>query len=51
MTKINEDVAIQFVKGKDERDLPEIRLFRDIDGKKGVKSIKRNRKNIKIWIT
>ena len=35
MTKINENVAIQFVKGKDERDLPEIRLFRNIDGKKG----------------
>ena len=35
MTKINENVAIQFVKGKDEIDLPEIRLFRNIDGKKG----------------
>ena len=35
MTNINENVAIQFVKGKDERDLPEIRLFRNIDGKKG----------------
>ena len=35
MMKINENVAIQFIKGKDERDLPEIRLFRNIDGKKG----------------
>ena len=35
MTKINKDVAIQFVKGKDEKALPEIRLFRSPDGKKG----------------
>jgi len=35
MTKINENVAIQFVKGKDEKDHPEIRLFRSPDGKKG----------------
>ena len=35
MTKINEVVAIQFVKGKNEKDLPEIRLFRSPDGKKG----------------
>ena len=35
MSKINEFVAIQFVKGKDEIDLPEIRLFRSLDGKKG----------------
>ena len=35
MTKINELVAIQFVKGKNEKDLPEIRLFRNIDGKRG----------------
>ncbi len=35
MTKINEIVAIQFVKGKNEKDLPEIRLFRNNDGKKG----------------
>ena len=35
MTKINEDVAIQFVKGENEKDHPEIRLFRDLDGKKG----------------
>ena len=35
MTKINEYVGIQFLKGKNEKDYPEIRLFRDIDGKKG----------------
>tara|TARA_B100000579_G_scaffold109452_1_gene87307 strand:- start:658 stop:990 length:333 start_codon:yes stop_codon:yes gene_type:complete len=32
---MNEHVAIQFVKGKDEKDKPEIRLFRNLDGKKG----------------
>ena len=35
MTKINESVAIQFVKGKSEKDHPEIRLFRNLDGTKG----------------
>ena len=35
MTKINENVAIQFVKGENEKDQPEIRLFRNLDGKKG----------------
>ena len=35
MTEINETVAIQFVKGKNERVNPEIRLFRDLYGKKG----------------
>jgi photosystem II protein len=35
MTKINENVAIQFVKGENEKDPPEIRLFRNPDGKKG----------------
>ena len=35
MTKINEIVAIQFIKGKNEKDLPEIRLYRNPDGKKG----------------
>ena len=35
MTKNNENVAIQFIKGKDELVIPEIRLFRNIDGKKG----------------
>ena len=35
MSKINRNVAIQFLKGKDEKDLPEIRLFRNHDGKTG----------------
>ena len=35
MTKINENVAIQFIKGKNEKNHPEIRLFRNQDGKKG----------------
>ena len=35
MTKNNEDVAIQFLKGKNEKDHPEIRLFRNLDGNKG----------------
>ena len=35
MTQLNENVAIQFIKGKDEKDHPEIRLFRNPDGKKG----------------
>ena len=35
MTKINDFVAIQFVKGKNELDIPEIRLIRSLDGKKG----------------
>ena len=35
MTKINENVGIQFIKGKNEKDHPEIRLFRSPDGKKG----------------
>jgi len=35
MTNHNKKVAIQFVKGKDEKEHPEIRLFRNIDGKKG----------------
>ena len=35
MTNISKKVAIQFIKGKDEKDHPEIRLFRNIDGKKG----------------
>ena len=35
MTKTTDNVAIQFVRGKDEKDYPEIRLFRDIDGKNG----------------
>ena len=35
MTKLDEDVAIQFVKGKNEKVNPEIRLFRNLDSKKG----------------
>ena len=35
MTKINNEVSIQFVKGKKEKDNPEIRLFRNRDGKQG----------------
>ena len=35
MTKSHENIAIQFIKGKDEKDHPEIRMFRDNDGKKG----------------
>ena len=35
MTKMNENVSIQFVKGENEKDHPEIRLFRNLDGKKG----------------
>ena len=35
MTNINESVAIQFVKGDNEKDHPEIRLYRNFDGKKG----------------
>ena len=35
MTRSIDIVAIQFVKGKNEKDLPEIRLFRNIDGKRG----------------
>ena len=35
MTKPNENVGIQFIKGKNEKDHPEIRMFRNIDGKKG----------------
>ena len=35
MNKVNEYPRIQFIKGMNEKDLPEIRLFRDNDGKKG----------------
>ena len=35
MTKMNENVSIQFIKGENEKDHPEIRLFRNLDGKKG----------------
>tara|TARA_Y100001968_G_scaffold141708_1_gene129533 strand:- start:1387 stop:1719 length:333 start_codon:yes stop_codon:yes gene_type:complete len=32
---MNEHVEIQFIKGKNENNRPEIRLFRNMDGKKG----------------
>ncbi len=35
MKEIKETVSIQFVKGKNEKGHPEIRMFRDLDGKKG----------------
>ena len=35
MNRSTDAVAIQFLQGKNERDLPEIRLFRNNDGKKG----------------
>ena len=35
MTEFKDAVSIQFVKGENEKDHPEIRLFRDLDGKKG----------------
>ena len=35
MTQTNKNVAIQFIKGKNENEHPEIRLFRNSDGKKG----------------
>ena len=43
MKKIKDRVAIQFIKGKDEKDLPEIRLFRSPDGKKGQAIYKFNK--------
>ena len=35
MAKINEKVTIQFLRGKDEQNHPEVRLFRNNDGKQG----------------
>ena len=35
MAKINENVGIQFLRGENEKEHPEIRLFRSKDGKKG----------------
>ena len=35
MNKTNINAVIQFIKGENQRDLPEIRLFRNFDGKKG----------------
>ena len=43
MTKSIEVVAIQFIKGKNEKDLPEIRLTRSLDGKKGQAIYKFNK--------
>ena len=43
MTKINDLVAIQFIKGKNEKDIPEIHLFRNTDGKKGQAIYKFNK--------
>tara|TARA_B100000700_G_C14990514_1_gene831045 strand:- start:728 stop:1069 length:342 start_codon:yes stop_codon:yes gene_type:complete len=43
MSKNNENVAIQFIKGENEKDLPEIRLFRNLDGKKGQAVYKFNK--------
>ncbi|WP_269624621.1 photosystem II reaction center protein Psb28 [Prochlorococcus marinus] len=36
MTEINKDVAIQFIRGEDEKDHPKIRLFRNTDGIRGT---------------
>ncbi len=35
MTNINNNVSIQFIRGEEEIDQPEVRLYRNIDGKKG----------------
>ena len=35
MSKTYKNAAIEFIKGENERDLPEIRLFRNADRKKG----------------
>ena len=43
MTKVNGVVSIQFLKGKNEKELPEIRLFRNHDGKKGQAIYKFNK--------
>ena len=43
MNKINDVVSIQFLKGKNEEDLPEIHLFRNTDGKKGQAIYKFNK--------
>tara|TARA_Y100001968_G_scaffold149696_1_gene136908 strand:- start:1484 stop:1825 length:342 start_codon:yes stop_codon:yes gene_type:complete len=45
MTKINENVGIQFVKGENEKKHPEIRLFRSQDGIKGQVVYKFNKPN------
>jgi len=43
MTQINQNVAIQFIKGKNEKNHPEIRLFRNHDGKRGKAVYKFNK--------
>ena len=43
MSKENENVSIQFIKGMNETDHPEIRLFRSHDGKKGKAIYKFNK--------
>ena len=43
MTKINKIAAIQFVKGNNEKNCPEIHLFRNNDGKKGKAIYKFNK--------
>ncbi len=40
MTNINKTVRIQFIKGEDEKDHPEIRLNRNNDGKRGSATYK-----------
>ena len=35
MIEIDDNAAIQFLKGETEKNHPEIRLFRNLDGKKG----------------
>ena len=43
MTEFNGEVAIQFVRGKNENDRPEIRIYRNQDGKKGKAVYKFNK--------
>ena len=43
MTKIKDNVAIQFIRGINEKEEPEIRMFRDPDGKKGKAIYKFNK--------
>tara|TARA_Y100001968_G_scaffold259304_1_gene246535 strand:- start:177 stop:518 length:342 start_codon:yes stop_codon:yes gene_type:complete len=43
MTKFNKVGAIQFLKGKNEKVIPEIQLFRNSDGKKGQAIYKFNK--------
>ena len=50
MTELNETVAIQFIKGKNEKDHPEIFLFRKPDGKRG-KAVYKFYKPITITLT